>query len=131
MTEAFHRRHKDFYGYDLRDQPVEIVNVRLAVTGERRSLPQDKPKRVRGDLKQAVVEKRRVWFPGDGYVATLVYDRDRLPADARITGPAIVEQMDTTTVVPPRANVRVDRAGYLHVSLESTENRRSAAWLAA
>jgi N-methylhydantoinase A len=131
LTEAFHRRHKDFYGYDLRDQPVEIVNVRLAVTGEKRSLPQDKPKRVRSDLKQAVVENRRVWFPDDGYVTTLVYDRERLPADARITGPAIVEQMDTTTVVPPRATVRADRAGYLHVSLESTENRRSATWLAA
>jgi hypothetical protein len=40
--------------------------------------------------------------------------------------------MDTTTVVPPRASVRADRAGYLHMMLEaSTENRRSAAWLAA
>ena len=131
LTEAFHRRHKNFYGYDLRDQPVEIVNVRLAVSGEPRVLPHAKTKRVRGDAKQAVIEKRRVWFPGDGYVPTLVYDRERLPAEARITGPAIVEQMDTTTLVPPRASVHADGAGYLHIILDSTEKRRSAAWLAA
>jgi N-methylhydantoinase A len=118
LSDAFHRRHKDFYGYELRGQPVEIVNLRLAVTGAPRSLPQDKSKRVRGVLKQAVIEKRSVWFPEEGYVPTLVYDRDRLPADGRIMGPAIVEQMDTTTVVPPRASVRADRAGYLHMTLE-------------
>jgi N-methylhydantoinase A len=132
LSEAFHRRHKDFYGYELREQPVEIVNLRLAVTGEPRSLPQDKPRRVRRDAKQAVIERRRVWFPDEGYVPTRVYDRDRLPAEARIMGPAIVEQMDTTTVVPPRASVRADRAGYLHMTLEaSADDRRSAAWLAA
>jgi N-methylhydantoinase A len=87
---------------------------------------------VRRDAKQAVIERRRVWFPDEGYVPTRVYDRDRLPAEARIMGPAIVEQMDTTTVVPPRASVRADRAGYLHMTLEaSADDRRSAAWLAA
>jgi N-methylhydantoinase A len=131
LTEAFHRRHKDFYGYDLRGQPVEIVNLRLAVTGERRGLPQDKPRRTRGDTKQSIIEKRRVWFPEEGYVSTPVYDRDRLAPDARIDGPAIVEQMDTTTVVPPCAGVRVDRSGYLHMTLETAQTRRSAAWLAA
>ncbi len=131
LTESFHRRHKDFYGYDLRDQPVEIVNLRLAVIGERHRLPQAKPKRVRGDAKQAILGKRRVWFPEEGYVTTVVYDRDRLPAGTDIRGPAIIEQMDTTTVVPPRASVRVDRAGYLHMTVETAETRRRAAWLAA
>jgi N-methylhydantoinase A len=131
LAEAFHRRHKDLYGYELREQPVEIVNVRLAVTGDRRSLPQDKPRRVRGDAKQAVIETRRVWFPDEGYVSTLVYDRERLPPDARISGPAVVEQMDTTTVVPPQAKLRADRAGYLHMTLETADTRRRTAWLAA
>ena len=62
---------------------------------------------------------------------TPVYDRDRLPADGRITGPAIIEQMDTTTVVPPKARLRQDRQGYLHMELESLERKRSAAWAAA
>jgi len=40
-----------------------------------------------------------------------------LPARCRITGPAIIEQMDTTTVVPPGAQVRNDKLGYLHMEL--------------
>jgi len=47
-----------------------------------------------------------------------VYDRDKLPVNARISGPAIVEQMDTTTVVPPRAKLRNDKLGYLHMEVE-------------
>ncbi|HET7160103.1 MAG TPA: hydantoinase/oxoprolinase family protein, partial [Burkholderiales bacterium] len=85
LTEAFHVRHKDYYGYDLRGHPVEIVNLRLVVTGERRVLPQARVKLTRTSLKQAVLDKRKVWFPETGYVATPVYDRDRLPADCRIT----------------------------------------------
>ena len=131
LTAAFHVRHKEFYGYDMREQPVEVVNLRLTVKGERRALPHDKPRLVRGQPKQAVLEKRRVWFDGEGYVAASVYDRERLPSDCRVRGPAIIEQMDTTTVVPPSAHVRSDRAGYLHLELAAVESGRSAAWLAA
>ena len=53
-----------------------------------------------------------------GFVMTPVYDRDKLPVNARISGPAIVEQMDTTTVVPPRAKMRNDKLGYLHIEVE-------------
>jgi N-methylhydantoinase A/oxoprolinase/acetone carboxylase beta subunit len=49
----------------------------------------------------------------------------------RITGPAIIEQMDTTTIVPPRAKLTQDRYGYLHIALETVANKRSAAWAAA
>ena len=61
--------------------------------------------------------RSKAWFPGKGYVSTAVYDRDRLPAECRLTGPAIVEQMDTTTVVPPGAKLRHDKLGYLHIDL--------------
>jgi N-methylhydantoinase A len=131
LIESFHRRHKDYYGYDMRSQPIEIVNARLVVTGKRRATPQERVKLVRGALKQALIEKRKVWFPQTGFVPTPVYDRDRLCADCRITGPAIIEQMDTTTIVPPKAKLKQDRYGYLHMELESVETKRSAAWAAA
>ena len=131
LIETFHRRHKDYYGYDMREQPVEIVNVRLVVTGKRRVLPPERAKLARGELKAALVEKRKVWFAESGFVLTPVYDRARLPADCRITGPAIIEQMDTTTVVPPQAKLKQDRCGYLHMELEKVESKRSAAWVAA
>ena len=56
-------------------------------------------------------------------MTTPVYDRDRLPVDARITGPAVIEQMDTTTVVPPKAKVKQDRHGYLHMELEPATHK--------
>ena len=124
LLEAFHHRHKDYYGYDMRAQPVEIVNVRLVVTGKRKATPVERAKLVRGDVRSALLEKRKVWFPETGYVTTPVYDRDKLPADARLVGPAIVEQMDTTTVVPPKAKVKQDRYGYLHMELEPATNKQ-------
>ena len=117
LLEAFHRRHKAHYGYDMRGQPVEVVNVRLVVTAKRRAAPQEGASLARGNARAALLARRKVWFPEIGFVATPVYDRDRLPARARITGPAIVEQMDATTVVPPGARVTGDRFGYLHMDL--------------
>jgi N-methylhydantoinase A len=131
LAEAFHHRYKDFYGYDMRGQPVEVVNLRLVVTGKRRALPKARVKLARTDLKQAVLDRRKVWFPETGFVMTPVYDRDRLPAECRITGPAIIEQMDTTTVVPPKAKLTQDRYGYLHMELQPVVTKRSASWAAA
>jgi N-methylhydantoinase A len=127
LAGVFHRRHKAFYGYDMRAQPVEIVNLRLVVTAKRRTPPRERARLKRGDKKQVLLEKRKVWFPETGFVATPVYDRDQLPADCRIAGPAIIEQMDTTIVVPPRARVRNDMLGYLHMELGATARKRSAA----
>ncbi|MGZ8230336.1 MAG: hydantoinase/oxoprolinase family protein [Burkholderiales bacterium] len=131
LAGAFHRRHKDFYGYDMRSQPVEIVNLRLTVMGKRHAPPHEKAKRILGAVKQALVGKRRVWFPGEGYVATPVYDRERLPLDCSLRGPAVIEQMDTTTVVPPDGKLRSDGTGHLHMELRASETQRSIAWAAA
>jgi N-methylhydantoinase A len=127
LVEIFHRRHREFYGYDMRGQPAEIVNLRLVVTARRRAPPVESVKPKRGDVRTALLESRRAWFPETGFVSTPVYDRDRLPADCRIAGPAIIEQMDTTTVAPPRASIRNDRLGYLHMELGATARKRGAA----
>jgi N-methylhydantoinase A len=118
LIGRYHKRHHEYYGYDMRGQPVEVVNLRLAVTVERRAPTHEKHNPVRGTVKDAVSGKRKVWFPETGFVTTPVYDRERLPARCRITGPAIVEQMDTTTVVPPRAKLASDKLGYLHLEIE-------------
>ncbi|HET9663854.1 MAG TPA: hydantoinase/oxoprolinase family protein, partial [Burkholderiales bacterium] len=131
LIESFHRRHKDHYGYDMRGQPVEIVNLRLAVTAARRAPPQEHAKALRADIKEALIERRKAWFPECGFASTPVYDRDRLPAGCRVAGPAIIEQMDTTTVVPPRAVVKADRLGYLHMELAPLAQKRERQWAEA
>lgn len=132
LIHSFHHRHKEFYGYDMRAQPVEIVNLRLVATARRRTPPAESARLKRRDARGALIESRKVWFPETGFVATPVYDRDRLPVDCRITGPAVVEQMDTTSVVPPKAVLRNDRRGYLHIEVEPLRARKGAAqWAAA
>src|SRR5262249_10641212 len=117
LVVSFHGRHKDQYGYDMRGQPVEIVNLRLVVTAKRRAAPSESARLARGAARGALVERRKVGFPRTGVFATPVYDRDRLPAELRIAGPAIIEQMDATIVVPSKATIRSDKLGYLHMEL--------------
>ena len=117
LIAGYHRRHHAIYGYDMPEQPVEVVNLRLVVTVARSAPTHERHAPAHTTVKDAVTEKRKVWFPETGFVTIPVYDRDRLPVNARFSGPAIVEQMDTTTVVPPRARVRSDRLGYLHMEV--------------
>jgi N-methylhydantoinase A len=69
--------------------------------------------------------KRRVHFPGAGWIACACLDRDQLGAGAVVTGPAIVEQPDTTTVVPPGHRARVDRVGNLVIQAGPAGARRA------
>jgi N-methylhydantoinase A len=131
LVAKFHHRHKDSYGYDMPGQPVEIVNLRLAVIAERRSPPIEKAHQKRAALAQALLDTRKVWFPGTDFVATPVYDRERLPARCSLAGPAIIEQMDATTVVPPKARVRNDGFGYLYLELDPLAQKGKARWAAA
>jgi N-methylhydantoinase A len=129
LTESFHHRHKDAYGYDMRGQGVEIVNLRLVVTAARRNPPHERVRVVRGTTaRDASIERRKAWFAESGFVSTPVYDRDRLTPGCRISGPAIIEQMDTTTVVPPRAVVHTDKLGYLHMDLAPLAQKRTRQW---
>ena len=116
LTSAFHRRHKAFYGYDMPTHPVEIVNLRLVVTAARK-LPTIVAESIKIIKKQIVTEKRRAWFAETGFMRTPVVARDALPAGWRASGPVIIEQMDATIVVPPKAKVHNDALGYLHIAL--------------
>ena len=80
---------------------------------------------------QALAETRSVWFAETGFVNTPVYRRDLLPAGTEFDGPLIVEQMDATTVVPPRTRFSVDAAGVMHLELSVAEKPQEAQWTGA
>jgi len=69
--------------------------------------------RASGTAADARIGERRAYF--GGYVPTALYERARLPLGARLAGPAIVEQDDTTTVIPPGVTALVDDAGNLRL----------------
>ena len=127
LASAFHRRHLEFYGYDMPDQPVELVNLRLTVTVAQASPAAEQPI-LGGNVLQALAETRSVWFPETGFVATPVYKRELLPAGTEFDGPLIIEQMDATTVVPPKAKFRLDASGAIYLALEPLHSQQEAAW---
>ena len=114
-VRAFHAAHERVYGYARSRQPAEFVNFR-AVHRHPLSPPAVHPRRRdHGSAGDARTGERRAYFAPGGFVATAIYERDRLPLGARVVGPAIIEQADTTTVVPPRYAAVVDGSGNLRI----------------
>ena len=113
VTAAFHAVHERVYGYARTGQPVEFVNFRAVHTFPLPRPVVRPPARSTGTLADARRGERRAWFAPAGFVATPLYERGRLPADAVVPGPAILEQPDTTTVIPPGWTATVEPSGNL------------------
>ncbi|MEJ0068222.1 MAG: hypothetical protein WDO24_05235 [Pseudomonadota bacterium] len=128
LIAAFHRAHKLRYGYDMPDHPIELVTLRLAVLAARANPPSETIGMTAGTLAEARLDSRSVWFAATGFVGTPVYQREKLPAETGFAGPAIVEQMDATTVVPPGWDLRVDPRGNLLLAHNDAPVTTAAAW---
>jgi N-methylhydantoinase A len=114
VTRDFHERHRLAYGYAHPEGDVELVNVRIAAYGVV-DKPEPPPYRSGTNrVEDAVIEERDVWLVG-APVRCAVYERDRLPESAIVTGPAIVEEFGATTVVFPRWRAALDHLGNLHL----------------
>ena len=113
ILAAFHAVHERVYGYARAQQPVEFVNFRAVHTYPLPRPAVSPAARSTGTLADARLGERRAYF-GD-FVSTAIYERARLPLGARLAGPAIVEQSDTTTVIPPGVSALVDDAGNLRL----------------
>jgi len=114
MCEAFHAAHEATYGFRNPGEPIELVNIRVTATGR-----MDKPafqatKEGGNDAGIARTGSRDVYSRETGKAEPYVlYDRAKLQAGNEVVGPAIVEQPDSTTVIPSRYRARVD--GYLNL----------------
>jgi N-methylhydantoinase A len=115
LRRRFFVEHERNYGFHNPDDAVEIVNIRLTAHGRLRQ-PEATMEAPVADGAPDPVETRDVWFAADAAVATPVYDRAALLPGHRIEGPAIVDQLDATTVVFPGDRARVD--GHLNLVLE-------------
>ena len=113
LEAAFHEAHRVRFGYADTGAPVEVVTARLAaaVPGLRPNLVAETPH----DRLRRNSETREVWFDA-GPERTAVFDRESLAPGDRFDGPALVTQMDATTLVPPGWSARVDGFRNLMVS---------------
>jgi N-methylhydantoinase A len=103
----FHEEHEREFAFRRDDTPVEIYQLGLQAIGVT-------PKPVFAEHEAAdhaappPIARRPAWFPDTGWVDTDVFARGDLAAGTHLAGPVIVEQLDSTTVVPPRAAAEID-----------------------
>lgn len=112
IGESFYRAHLQRFGYADRRESIEIVNLRLKL-----DIPVDKPEltielTANTDPTAAWIGESEVIYR-EGPIETPLYERDRLAAGSQVSGPALVIQMDTTTVIPPSWSGTVDSWGNL------------------
>jgi N-methylhydantoinase A len=111
LLARFHEQHRRLYTYALLDAPVEIVTLRVAAAGRVRRFTL--PPLGRRRAARPRPSRRRVFFAGAGWRDCPCLDRESLAAGSVVRGPAVVEQLDSTTVIPPGQRATVDGVGNL------------------
>ena len=111
LANGFHEKHRQTYGHENRSEIVQMVNLRLTAIGRLEGL----------DLRQtsatgsgsSMTGSRKVWFKGTSRIDCAIHDRDKMNAGAEAPGPAVIQAVDTTIVVPPGWTARADDNGYI------------------
>ncbi|MGE3798429.1 MAG: hydantoinase/oxoprolinase family protein, partial [Thermomicrobiales bacterium] len=118
VTEAFTREHERTYGHSAPGEPMEIVNVRLIAQRDTNLIA---PTLALTESTQTASADRLVYFgAATGMVSVPVLDRrDLASTDQR--GPLIIQEYDSTTIVPPNAAARRDEHGNIIVTLDSVD----------
>ena len=117
MAADFHEQHRQRYGFADPSRPIEVVNVRVRMISPAEPFTQQREPLREGDGRQAVTGTRDVWFHGT-FVPTRVYDRDLLVPGDRISGPAIVTEYSSATIVPAGDTLQVDELRNLVIEVQ-------------
>jgi N-methylhydantoinase A len=122
LQDRFERAYFDRFRVELASIRASLVNLNTTVIGRRPDFDLAAlidPAGRQGSLAAARSGTRPVWFDGDWH-DTPVFWRDHLPAEVEVAGPAIVEQMDTTTVIEPGNRAAGDDDGNLIITIGAT-----------
>jgi N-methylhydantoinase A len=124
IANQFHPEHNRLYGYSLEEQgtPIELINLRLLSVGKTVK-PRFKQEEYDGiDPSKALKKKRKVYLPmEEAFKDVPVYDGHKMMCGNRVEGPAVIEQVNTTTFVAPEYNVLCDKYGSYTVYLKERE----------
>jgi len=124
IKPKFHKKHNALFGYSLENEgaPVELINIRLVCIGKT-----EKPRFIEQefagrDATKSIKNRRKVFLPREKKFVTVdVYDGFKLRYGNRIKGPAVIEQVNTTTFVTPEFYVLVDKYGSYTLYLKEKE----------
>lgn len=122
LEQTFHELHEKNFTYRLDGTEMEIVNLHLTALGKVEK-PEIKKHLADGQSDvNAVKEKRQVLYENIGWTEAAVYDREKLPSGYVIKGPAIIEEISSTTVLYPGQKLQVDDYGNLIITIGGNTN---------
>ncbi|MGN6470196.1 MAG: hydantoinase/oxoprolinase family protein [Rhizobiaceae bacterium] len=119
LSSRFRELHRSRYGFASDTEPTMLFNLRTTAIGRVERPRLNRLNTGSTDPVNARKQTRRVFFGGP--LECPAYDRERLQAGNEIVGPAIIEQMDTTTVLPPGTFARVHESGSLVITLQAVQ----------
>jgi N-methylhydantoinase A len=120
----FHPEHNRLYGYSLEElgAPIELINLRLTSIGKTSKPKFKKEEHDQLDPSKALKKKRKVYLPLKGaFEEVPVYDGHKLRYGNRVEGPAVIEQVNTTTFLTPEYNILCDKFGSYTMYLKTKE----------
>jgi N-methylhydantoinase A len=107
LRRQFDAQHQAMFGHSAPEEPIEVVSYRVRGIGRVPPVAMPKFARAGTTLAEALRETRRARFDGQDFDCP-VYQRERLDVGLTVTGPAILDQLDCTTVIYPGQTARVD-----------------------
>ncbi|MFP6681913.1 MAG: hydantoinase/oxoprolinase family protein, partial [Gammaproteobacteria bacterium] len=121
LHDAFYAAYRQHYGRDIREVPVETVSWRLNVSGPRPKLDFEWPSHaIRDSVPVPKGEREVYFFDTQQPLPCPVYERVALAIGTQFVGPAVVEDHESTSIVPPGASATVDDAQMLVINLGDT-----------
>jgi N-methylhydantoinase A len=114
IRERFHADYEQEYTYRL-DAPIELVGYHLIAIAEVDKLKPQKMSATGRKIEDAVKGHREVDFIEAGIHSASIYNGDALEPDMSFTGPAIIEELGTTVVIPPGMPCHLDEYGNYHI----------------
>ncbi|NOR21270.1 MAG: hydantoinase/oxoprolinase family protein [Candidatus Aminicenantes bacterium] len=124
VVSKFHPEHNRLYGYSLEEvgTPIELINLRLTSIGKTTKPKFKKEEYDELDSSKALKKKRKVYLPLKGtFEEVPVYDGHMLRYGNKVEGPAVIEQVNTTTFVTPEYNILCDKYGSYTMYLKTKE----------
>ncbi len=119
IIDRFHRQHELEYGHFFVDSPIEIVTIRVVGIGRAQKI-HAAASSGSGSLQAALVKTQPSVFRVHTELRSLdtaFYRRERLPVDEVVAGPAVILQIDSTTVIPPDCTFQLDTHGNLLIQI--------------
>ena len=130
LRADFHDIHEREYSRRFEESDIEVPNIRVRGIGLQPELATTEVEAGDEDADEALRHEGDAWFVVEGsleQLPTRYYDRDALRAGNRLAGPAIVNQYDSTTVIPPGVEARVDRFGSIVIEVGASAQARAVA----